>query len=67
MQLFLWLNCFLSLKYKLPNKVIAITGEKFGGSGRILDEIPKKIIMNTKFLFMLLIFLNILFNIHFFI
>tara|TARA_A100001011_G_scaffold400548_1_gene516127 strand:- start:5343 stop:5588 length:246 start_codon:yes stop_codon:yes gene_type:complete len=58
---------FLSLKYKLPNKVIAITGEKFGGSGRILEKIPKKIIMNTKFRFMLLIFLNILFNIHFFI
>jgi len=58
---------FLSLKYKLPNKVIAITGEKFGGSGRILVKIPKKIIMNTKFLFMLLIFLYISFNIHFFI
>ena len=35
---------FLSLKYKLPNKVIAITGEKLGGNGRILDKIPKKII-----------------------
>ena len=34
---------FLSLKYKLLNKVIAITGEKFGGSGRILEKIPKKL------------------------
>ena len=57
---------FLSLKYKLPNKV-AITGEKLGGNGRILDKIPKKIIMKTKFRFMFLIFFNILFNIHFFI
>jgi hypothetical protein len=58
---------FLSLKYKLPNKVIAIIGEKLGGNGRILDKIPKKIIMKTKFRFMLLIFFNISFNIHFFI
>ena len=40
---------FLSLKYKLPNKVIAITGEKIGGNGRIGRNFIMHALKNTNY------------------
>ena len=40
---------FLLLKFSPPNSAIAVTGEKLGGWGIILENIPKIIRISTSF------------------